>query len=182
MHRIRARVVALSATVLVTSAVLGGCGSGDTEPTHNAADGIFIARMSMHHERAIEVGQLAADKGSDSRVRDFGRLIVSQQTPELKLLREWSRDVPLPANADMKSPDGYIDDAALARLQSETGVVFDRDMLLSSASSETGAASMSQQQLTSGIYAPARKLATSIATAPTTQIPKLRELAAALPG
>ncbi|WP_188487817.1 DUF305 domain-containing protein [Williamsia phyllosphaerae] len=182
MHLFRKHVIAFSAAVLVTSAGLTACGSDDAAATHNDTDGLFISAMAMHHERAIEVGQLAANKGSDARVRDFGRLIVSQQSPELKALRGWSSEVPAPPNVDMGMPDGYVTDAELARLRGETGVTFDRDVLLASASSETGAAAMAQRELASGIYDPARTLATSIATAPTTQIPKLHELAAQLPG
>ncbi|GAA2066795.1 hypothetical protein GCM10009722_31500 [Williamsia deligens] len=61
-----------------------------------------------------------------------------------------------------------------------SGVAFDRAFLLDSADSETGAAAMAQRELASGEYAPARELAASIATAPTTQIPKLRALASQL--
>ena len=182
MHRIPARVLTAVVAALAVAGMLAACGADDTAPKHNDADIAFVAMMAAHHQRAIEVGQLAADKGSDQRVRDFGTLIVSQQTPELTSLRGWSKDFPVPPNFDMRMPDGFIDDAVLARLRSETGTTFDRDFLLSSASSETGAATMSQRELASGVYDPARKLATSIATAPTTQIPKLRELAAQLPG
>lgn len=181
------RTTRLRSTLFVVLAVIGAvmvaaCGS-DPGPTvtHNATDDAFVVAMAKHHQRAIEVGQLAADRGSDPRVVDYGRLIVSQQTPELQKLDGWKGQWSLPlAEAGGAMPDGYITDATLAGLRSMSGVAFDRAFLLDSADSETGAAAMAQRELASGEYAPARELATSISTAPTTQIPKLRALAAQL--
>ncbi len=182
MNPYRARLVSVAMAVMIGSGAAVACGSDDAAPDHTSADAVFIAAMQMHHQRAIEVGRLAADAGSDRRVREFGALIVSQQTPELTSLRGWARDIPARTDVAMSTPDGYIDDGTLARLRGERGVVFDRDVLLASAASETGAAAMARRELASGSYEPARTLATSIATAPTSQIPKLKELAAALGG
>lgn len=167
---------------LIGAMTATACGSDPSpSPTHNATDDAYVAAMARHHQRAIEVGQLAADKGSDPRVVDYGRLIVSQQTPELQKLDGWKAEWSLPSsdqNAAM--PDGYITDTTLAGLRAMSGVAFDRAFLLDSADSETGAAAMSHRELASGVYGPARELARSISTAPTTQIPKLRALAAQL--
>lgn len=179
--RLRSTIVVVLLAV-VGAVTVAACGSG-TNPgsTHNATDDAFVVAMARHHQRAIEVGQLAADKGSDPRVVDYGRLIVSQQTPELKKLDGWEGEWSLPsAAAGSAMPDGYITDATLAGLRTMTGVAFDRAFLLDSADSETGAAVMAQRELASGVFGPARELATSISTAPTTQIPKLRALAAQL--
>ncbi|MCX6471281.1 MAG: DUF305 domain-containing protein [Corynebacteriales bacterium] len=175
---------AFAAAVLAVIGVMlmAACGS-DPGPaaTHNATDDAFVTAMARHHQRAIEVGQLAADRGTDPRVVDYGKLIVSQQTPELQKLNGWSGHWALPsAAAGEAMPDGYITDATLAGLRAQSGVAFDRAVLLASADSETGAAAMAQRELAAGVYDPARELATSIATAPTTQIPKLRALAAQL--
>ncbi|MGJ0118757.1 DUF305 domain-containing protein [Williamsia sp. MIQD14] len=179
--RLRSALVAALLTV-IGAVLVSACGS-DPGPaaTHNATDDAFVVAMARHHQRAIEVGQLAADRGTDRRVADYGRLIVSQQTPELQKLNGWSGHWALPsAAAGAAMPDGYITDAALAGLRAQSGVAFDRAVLLASADSETGAAAMAQRELASGVYGPARELATSIATAPTTQIPNLRALAAQL--
>jgi uncharacterized protein (DUF305 family) len=169
--------VVLTVIGMVTVAACGG-DPGPAAPTHNATDDAFVVAMARHHQRAIEVGQLAADRGSDPRVADYGRLIVSQQTPELQKLDGWKGQWSLPsAGAGAAMPDGYITDATLAGLRAMSGVAFDRAVLLDSANSETGAAAMAERELASGVYGPARELARSISTAPTTQIPKLRALA-----
>ncbi|MEH3155475.1 MAG: DUF305 domain-containing protein [Gordonia paraffinivorans] len=177
--RLRSTIVVVSLAV-VGAVTVAACGS-DPGPAHNATDDAFVVAMAKHHQRAIEVGQLAADRGRDPRVVDYGRLIVSQQTPELQKLDRWTSQFSLsPADAGAAMPDGYITDATLAGLRAMSGVAFDRAFLLDSADSETGAAAMAQRELASGVYAPARELATSISTAPTTQIPRLRALASQL--
>ncbi|GAA2066787.1 hypothetical protein GCM10009722_31490 [Williamsia deligens] len=103
-----------SALVTVVLAVTGAmtaaaCGSdpGPAAPSHNATDDAFVVAMARHHQRAIEVGQLAADRGSDPRAVDYGRLIVSQQTPELQKLDGWKAHFSLPSTvAGAAMPDG----------------------------------------------------------------------------
>ena len=120
-----------------------------------------------------------AAQGSDPRVREFGRRIVAEQTPERDRLRSWVTTLHLtPSPGDAAMASGFIDDATLARLRGESGAAFDRDALLTSANSETGAAEMSATELRGGTYPPARDLATAISTAPAGEIPLLRGLAA----
>jgi uncharacterized protein (DUF305 family) len=138
--------------------------------------------MLPHHQRAIAVGALAAQKGSDPRVRAFGQRIVAEQTPEEQRLAGWVGTLQLSREpGDAMAADGYIDDAALVRLESESGTAFDCDILLLSARSETGAAAMARAELAGGTYPPARTLAQAISGAPQSEIPGLQALAAALP-
>lgn len=139
--------------------------------------------MLPHHQRALQVGALAAQKGNDPRVRAFGQRIIAEQTPEEQRLVGWVTTLHLTRQpSDAMMADGYITDGELGRLQAESGPTFDHDFLLLSARSESGAATMAQQELAGGTYLPARTLATSIAGAPHSEIPQLRALAAGLPG
>jgi len=141
-----------------------------------------MRHMLPHHQRAIAVGALAAQKGSDPRVRAFGQRIVAEQTPEEQRLAGWVGTLQLSREpGDAMAADGYIDDAALVRLESESGTAFDRDILLLSARSEIGAAAMARAELAGGTYPPARTLAQAISGAPQSEIPELQALAAALP-
>ena len=147
----------------------------------NAADTAFIRHMLPHHERALQVGALMAAQGADPRVRAFGRQILAEQTPERDRLTSWVATLGLtPTAADSAMATGLIDDPAFTRLRGKSGTAFDRDALLSSATSETGAADMSATELAGGTYGPARTLAQGISTAPTGEIPALRGLAAQL--
>jgi len=177
-------VTALRAAFGAVLLLLSGCGGAATpsSPTAAEADATFVRHMFPHHQRAIAVGALAAQRGSDPRVRAFGQRIVAEQTPEEQRLAEWVSTLHLSQQpSDAIAADGYIDDAALTRLQTEVGTVFDRDVLLLSARSEIGAASMARTELAAGTYPPARTLAQAISGAPQSEIPELQALAAALP-
>lgn len=168
-------------------AVLAGCGGGgspDPSPASSvtAADRDFVRHMLVHHRRAIAVGRLAQERGSDPRVRGFGATIVRQQTPEERRLAAWVGTLDVTTGpGDAAMADGYVDDAALRRLRTLAPRTFDREVLLASARSEAGAARMAAVELQDGRYGPARQLARAIATAPTGQIPQLRALAGELP-
>lgn len=178
--------------LLLTAVMLSACGGSSvtkanpapaSSPNTDPADAAFVRHMLPHHQRALQVGALAAQEGSDPRVRAFGQRIVAEQTPEEQRLAGWVTTLHLTRQpADAMMADGYITDTELARLQAESGPVFDRDFLVLSARSETGAASMAQQELAGGTYPAARTLATSIAGAPHSEIPQLQALAASLPG
>lgn len=193
MRSVRARrrlAIGLLAPALAALAACGasgapsGTGTMSTTASPAAAtpvDSAFVLHMLPHHERALQVGALMAVQGSDPRVREFGQRIVTEQTPERDRLQSWVTTLHLtesPGDATMAS--GYVDDATLARLRGEAGTAFDRDALVSSANSETGAAQMSAVELRGGTYAPARELATAISTAPAGEIPQLQHLATQL--
>lgn len=174
-----------AAAALLAVLLLAGCsGSPAADPAADggtAADAAFVRHMLPHHQRALEVGRLALERGSDPRVRAFGQRILDEQTPEEAALAGWVTTLGLtPQPGDAAMADGYVDDAALERLRTEDPAAFDRDVLLASADSETGAAAMAAAELAGGTYEPARALATSIATAPTGEVVELRDLAADL--
>lgn len=172
-------------------ALLAGCSSAAApapapapgpNPAANTTDAAFVLPMLTHHRRALEVGAVLAERGSDPRARAFGQRILTEQTPEEQRLQSWVGALGLtPGPTDVAMADGYVDDASLARLRTEPASAVERDALLLSARSEEGAAQMSRVELGAGVYPPARELATSISTAPTGEIPELRMLAAALP-
>jgi len=166
--------------VLVLAALVGVAAGGAGQAPRDAADGDFVRHMLVHHTRALALGRLAALRGSDPRVRAFGRRILTEQTPEHDRLSGWVGTLGLsPAPAvDAAHAAGYVTDAQVAALQRLTGAAFDRQVLLLSASSEQGAVAMARTELADGRYAPARALATSISGAPRTEIPQLRALAA----
>ncbi len=180
------------APLLAAAVLVAGCGGGppgqqpsEQQPSEQQpagqADRDFVAHMLVHHSRALELGTLGEQRGSDARVRAFGARIVREQTPEEQHLSSWSDSLHLaPASGAMAA--GYVDDGSLAALQLRTGTAFDRQVLLLSASSEEGAVAMAREELAGGRDAAARQLATAISGAPTEEIPSLRALAAALPG
>lgn len=178
-HRKRAGAVIF---VLALTACSSSSAPKAAQPTVSSADRAFVRDMLVHHERALQIGQLAASRGSDPRVRAFGQRILREQTPERERLQGWVMTLKVRSDPaqDTRMASGYVTDAQYASLQRLHGNQFDRQVLLLSASSETGAVQMAQEELSGGRYSPARALATSIAGARQTEIPELRKLAAAL--
>jgi uncharacterized protein (DUF305 family) len=173
------RALALGLVALLVA--LTGCSGGKDAATegHNSADTAFVRDMLVHHGRALDLGRLAAARGTDSRVRAFGDRIVREQTPEHDHLQAWVTTLHLSTDAatDRAMASGYVSDASYAALQKLSGSAFDMQVLLLSASSETGAVTMAEAELAGGTYKPALMLAKSIDGAKGTEIPELRKLA-----
>jgi uncharacterized protein (DUF305 family) len=172
---------ALALGVVTVIVALTGCSaSPHVAPTsHNSADSMFIRDMMVHHGRALQLGQLASTRGADPRVRSFGSRIVREQTPEYQHLQSWVTTLGLTVNptADSAMASGYVSDTSWAALMKLSGPAFDKQVLLLSAASETGAVTMAEAELAGGTYKPALALATSIEGAKGTEIPELRKLA-----
>lgn len=121
-----------------------------------------------------------AEQGSDSRVRDFGRRILAEQTPEKDRLQGWVTTLGLsPSPGDAQMAPGYVDDAAFARLRSRAP----RSTAMPSWPPRTASPARPPCRRRSSRAAPtppARELASAISTAPTGEIPELRGLAAQL--
>ena len=168
-----AAAVAAAAIALAVS----GC-SGSTNTSTTTADRTFLQDMISHHRQAIEAGELAITHGGDPRVRAFGRRIVGEQTPELRAMMSIAaaRHVRIDAATGARMAVHRITDADLDDLRARTGPGFDRSFLTLSATSEEGAAAMARTELAHGENTAARKLARSIAGAPTSEIPQLRAL------
>jgi uncharacterized protein (DUF305 family) len=117
------RTLLLPAAALVTALLLTASGSdnghdddshggGDTTSTenaapdaeHNAADVTFAQDMIPHHQQAVEMSQLAADRAESAEVLELAEEIEGAQAPEITLmtgwLQEWDEDVPGDAIVD----------------------------------------------------------------------------------
>jgi len=92
----------------------------------------------------------------------------------------WWRDC-TPSAPTVTTADATFVRHMLPHNQRAVGAVFDRDVLLLSARSEIGAASMARTELAAGTYPPTRTLAQAISGAPQSEIPELQALAAGLP-
>lgn len=89
---------------LLTVLVLAACQSRETtttttgETTTTAAstssesvpyDLQFIDTMTRHHQMAIQMSEMAKDKASDPKVKEFARKIIEDQSMEIKQLEAW---------------------------------------------------------------------------------------------
>jgi putative membrane protein len=75
-------------TGVIAATIIIGCkdDSNDNTPSISDSDKNFATNASMANRSEIDVGQLAADHGDNSEVRNFGTRMVSEHTPALKSL------------------------------------------------------------------------------------------------
>ncbi|GAC1445423.1 MAG: hypothetical protein NVS3B26_24360 [Mycobacteriales bacterium] len=167
-----------ASAALAVLVLAGACGT----PSRCTTDAAFLSRMLPHHAAALAAGKLAAERGSDPRVRAFGRRVLAEQTPEVTRMHVIAARERLPLDTAAGSAEAMQEISAteLAGLARMQGADFDRTFLTLSIRSEEGAAQMARTELAGGRIRAALQLATSIASAPDGEILELRALLAAL--
>jgi len=86
----KAQVAAITAgAVLVVGAIgIAACGDGDDSSSEEAkeTDGAFVAEMVEHHELAIEMAEMALDRGEHPEIEELARSIITLQGREIEEL------------------------------------------------------------------------------------------------
>lgn len=187
------------------AALVAGCGGGDARqpdqtptPTrstggadqeaHNDQDIAFATGMIPHHQQAIDMAELAADRATSAGVKDLAARIRDAQGPEIQqltgLLERWgaptAQTVPGTDHGGMDhggpSGEGMMTDEELARLEVATGAEFDRTWVRLMIRHHEGAVAMARTERERGANTEAKDLATRIIDAQEAEITQLREL------
>lgn len=90
----------LLATLLLLSLTVSGCGSpgphpeampsaAPSRPTHTAADVAFMRGMIPHHQQALEMAALVADRTSNEAIHLLAERIAVSQRDEIALMSSW---------------------------------------------------------------------------------------------
>jgi putative membrane protein len=118
MNLIRGLKVAVASSFMVAACGLAMAADTGLSPTDRA----FVAKAAQGGLMEVAAGKLAAQRGLDPAVKEFGRKMVTDHTAandKLKSLAE-SKQMVLP---DSVSPD---ENAALGKLESLNGTDFDK--------------------------------------------------------
>lgn len=176
-HR-RARMLA---TLFVAGAVLTGalaaCGSDDDgsagapSTAGNGIDRAFVADMIPHHESAVEMAQIAEDRGQSTFVTELAGDIISSQKSEISKMRVIAsrlddagvkpKSLGLPAHEMGMDMD-------VSKLK--TAKPFDRAFIDMMIPHHQGAILMARVELAKGSHAQAKQLATQIIAAQAKEI------------
>jgi uncharacterized protein (DUF305 family) len=128
------------------------------DPAYAAADVAFVQNMIPHHEQALEMIALIAERTRNPDLPKLaGRMEVSQ-TDEINLLEEWltARDEEVPSGHHHHSADheqlmpGMLTDAEMDQLAGARGPTFDRLFLQYMIRHHQGAVVMVEDLLSSG--------------------------------
>ena len=191
--RTRTVLVALTATAALA---LTACGNGDdsahsasatasssaTAGAHNAQDVTFAQTMIPHHQQALEMAELAADRASSAQVKDLAARIEEAQDPEIRTmtgwLKAWGEEVPMAGmdHSGHAGMAGMMSDKDMTMLKQAKGTDFDTMFLTMMVEHHQGAVEMAGTEKAKGDYAPATGMAGSIVTGQNAEIKGMNKL------
>lgn len=177
-----------------TGASTSAAPSPSSSTTHNIVDTQFAQMMVVHHQGAVQMAQLAADRAVTYEVRALGKRIVSGQGPEIVRMNAWlsawgeqpSSGSDGAANGSMPHSSmqvgGMEQSDATAELAGATGKDFDRQFLTLMMSHHQSALEMAKVEQAQGLNADAVELSGTIATSQTAEIDEMRAMMGRLGG
>ncbi|MFF3462737.1 DUF305 domain-containing protein [Streptomyces sp. NPDC001984] len=212
----RAALVVATATAALVLTACGGDNTADgghtghgaspstsaaATGTHNAQDVAFAQGMIPHHQQAVEMARLAADRASSAQVKDLAARIEKAQGPEITTmtgwLKSWGEDVPMAGmdHSGQSSMPGMdhsgmpgMDDAGrsgtagmmsaddMDALRKASGKDFDTMFLTMMVDHHKGAVEMAGTEKAKGAYGPATSTADAVVTGQNAEIKEMQGL------
>jgi uncharacterized protein (DUF305 family) len=151
----------------------------------NDADAAFAEHMSVHHQQAVVMSALAAERAADPRVKELAAKIEAAQAPEIATMAAWLVDwgrQPAPTadgHGDVsghESMPGMMSAADMTKLAESTGKAFDNLFLTMMIAHHEGAVTMAQEQIANGANPSAKALATKIVADQQAEIATMKAL------
>jgi uncharacterized protein (DUF305 family) len=189
-------------------ALAAGCSSGDDmsgmdmsqtqtstaadstgQAAHNDQDIAFAQGMIPHHQQAVDMATMAAEKATNAQVKDLASRIEGAQDPEIQqltdMLDQWGASMPgmsdMPTTSSMPGMDmggdGMMTDEEMQQLEQATGADFDRMWVQMMIKHHQGAVAMAKTEIEKGDNADAKALAQKIITAQEAEITEMQGLA-----
>ena len=162
------RSAALVGALIAGSVALSACSGGTNTATSesstsvpadapfNDADVEFAQMMIPHHEQAVEMADLVADRSTDPDVQDLAARILAAQEPEIDTLNGWleawgaDRAESEMSGMDASAMGGMMSEEDVFPLEAASGVQFDRMWLQMTLEHHTGALGMAQTEISEG--------------------------------
>ncbi|MDV6011838.1 DUF305 domain-containing protein [Haloechinothrix sp. LS1_15] len=165
---------------LLAGALLAGC-AADAE--FNQADVAFAKEMIPHHEQAVVMAELVAERTDNRDLRELAADVEAAQDPEIEamtaMLDEWGEPAPEPHDAaDHAAHDmpGMMSEEQMANLADARGAEFDRLWMEMMIEHHEGAIEMAETQLEDGINTEASELAEDIIEVQEAEIDLMRDM------
>lgn len=193
-----ARVVAATAA-LAAALALTSCGrpasDGHSDHEHpeapvitgqpagyNADDVAFATNMIPHHQQAVDLSAMVADRSDNAELIALAKQISAAQQPEIQILKvflvQWNE------NPDTNSGQaghgsamaGMVDAATMTKLESLKGADFDKLWLESMISHHQGAIEMANAEIANGDNVDAKTLAKNVVATQGTEIGQMKQM------
>lgn len=190
--------------LLFAALVLTACGddtdsasSGDTDTSpsseasgdFNDADVAFAQGMIPHHEQAVEMAQLAADRAESAEVKELAADIEAAQAPEIDKLTTWLDAWGAePADDSMEGMDhgdmgddssgmsGMMSEEDMTMLEDASGTEFDQMFLEMMIEHHEGAVDMAETEVAEGQNPDAIAMAKEIISTQEAEIDQMKQL------
>ncbi|MFL6121528.1 DUF305 domain-containing protein [Actinophytocola sp.] len=155
---------------------------------HNDQDIAFAQGMIPHHQQAVDMAKMAAEKATNPKVKDLAGRIEGAQDPEIQqltgMLDAWNASMPgmsgMPTTSGMPgmdmSGDGMMTDEEMGQLEQASGADFDRMWVQMMIKHHQGAVTMAKTELEQGSNAGAKALAQKIVDAQKSEITEMQGL------
>lgn len=155
------------------------------EPEATAADVAFIETMIVHHEQAVELTALAADRAADTELAELAARMRVTQAAEAEAMRAWldrrrTRDGESTEHDHDAAMPGEISRSTLDRAAQLDGAAFDELFLAAMVPHHRGAVAMSEARLAESGDPAVARWARAIATAQSIEIDRMLEIEARL--
>lgn len=180
---------ALLATVLFALAACGGNSvpPGTSSAKFNEADVTFATDMIPHHQQAVEMAEMAADRAQSQEVRQLAEDIADAQGPEIQTMTQWLQDwgQQLPSGAmdhsamghgSSQEMPGMMDETEMSALAATDGATFDEMFLLMMIDHHRGAIEMARTEQANGQNPDAVALAERIQSDQKAEITTMEQL------
>jgi uncharacterized protein (DUF305 family) len=198
MTSIHSRVVAFL-TVLAVALFVSACGG--TAPAdhsehkqsetpvitgqpagYDADDVAFATHMIPHHQQAVEMSALVADRSTNAQLIALANQISAAQQPEINVLKvflvQWNENPDTNAGhaGHGNTMQGMVDEATMSKLKSLNGAEFDKLWLESMISHHQGAIEMAKAEIANGDNVDAKSLAQNIVTTQEGEIGQMKQM------
>ncbi len=150
----------------------------------DADDVAFATNMIPHHEQAVELSALVADRTTNQELIALANQISAAQQPEINAMRvflvQWNENPEDSSgnggHAMHGAMQGMVDEATMAKLKSLNGAEFDKLWLQSMISHHQGAIEMAKAELANGQNVDAKRMAQSIVDTQQAEITQMNQM------
>jgi len=120
-----------------------------TAPAAADYDLQFIYTMTKHHQMAVGMGEMAGQKATDAKVKEFGRMVVEDQKKDIARLTAWRSQwyAGAPDAHNMQLPGASSMDMDMGHMQTMKGHDFDMMFVEMMIPHHKGALEMSRDAL-----------------------------------